>query len=88
MTCYVCANPTCLDECIPKTTTSLKLSTIDNIISTIDYTSATIAPGNQIKIPDEPEWIGVHKGRAYSSYNQLQAIRKQLVELKKEMGDG
>lgn len=49
-----------------------------SFISTIDYVSATI---NYSQKNVEDEWVKIHRGRAFSSQNQLNSMRKQLTKM-------
>ena len=54
---------------------------ISQIECVVPYVTATIANGNTFPGSD-PEWIEVHKGRAFSSNNQLEGLLKLAQEIK------
>jgi hypothetical protein len=49
---------------------------IQRIEDTIPYVQATLSPYSPVDTSN-PEWIAVHKGRARSSVNQLEALLKE-----------
>lgn len=55
---------------------------IETIENTLPYVAATISVGNCIKIPDEKDWVGIHRGRAGTSRQFLEAVMKKAQELK------
>lgn len=62
------------------------IAEIERIESTMEYTSATIAPCNLIQ-GARADWREVHKGRAYSSYNQLRNRINTIPTLRAAVAD-
>jgi hypothetical protein len=58
---------------------------IERVEQVVPYVLATLSPGNRIRVPDKPDWVQVHKGRCFSSNNQLEILLREAQELKQAL---
>lgn len=62
--------------------TSLTDQEINQLLTAIDYTLATIS-SNPVKSTEKPGWVHIHGGRAYQSLAYLDQAKTILNEIKK-----
>ena len=52
----------------------------EKVRSVVPYVTATLGPGSTIPSEKRKDWVEVHKGRAFSSNNQLEGLLKLANE--------
>ena len=66
-------------------TATQALAVLDEALSAMDYTSATISPWNCRE--RKGDWVEVHAGRAFSSHRQLQRSADEIREARAYFAD-
>lgn len=60
---------------------------IERIENIVPYITATIGPGCTFPSKQRSDWIEIHKGRAFSSRNQLENLLKEAQRIKEELSE-
>lgn len=60
-------------------------SKIERVRTALEYTLATVSPGNAPQSLEKPDWVLVHRGRAFQSGEYLKQAVKDLIELRQEV---
>jgi hypothetical protein len=58
---------------------------LDRLWNALEYTRATISPGNHFPSKQNPDWVEIHKGRAHQSNAYLEQAINIVNQLKKEL---
>jgi hypothetical protein len=53
---------------------------LDYVVNALDYTRATISPGNRAS--QKGEWVEIHRGRADSSYRLLSKALEKIAKIR------
>jgi hypothetical protein len=68
---------------VAKTDAERLAALVEEILRVVPYVTATVAPWSHEEV--YPNWIAIHKGRANSSYNQLENLRNLAESLRRTL---
>ena len=71
-------------DCNPKMT-HFTQENLDRLWNALEYTRATISPGNRFQSKENPDWVEIHKGRAHQSNSYLNQAIKLVNQMKEEI---